>query len=146
MINSNGSNIKTYVGSDGKIHFKDWTGADTVLNFNSGFSGKLFSTTFIYTNAQISIPITLDATPNIIIIMVTSNGGEDSCAEYIYNGFLGYTVVKKAPYSSKTQRVLYASVSSVFPSITKSSITFAANQVFATGLLNLTYHLICGCL
>ena len=28
------SNIRTYVGSDGKIHFVDRTGADSVLNFS----------------------------------------------------------------------------------------------------------------
>ena len=36
MINSNGTNVKTYVGSDGLLHFTDWTGADSVLNFSSG--------------------------------------------------------------------------------------------------------------
>ena len=36
MLNSNGTNVKTYVGTDGKIHFIDWTGADTVLNFSKG--------------------------------------------------------------------------------------------------------------
>lgn len=29
-------NIKTYVGSDSKLHFVDLTGADTALNFSSG--------------------------------------------------------------------------------------------------------------
>ena len=33
------SNIKTYVGSDGKLHFKDASGADTVLNFSSSVFG-----------------------------------------------------------------------------------------------------------
>ena len=37
MINSNGSNIKTYVSEeDGLLHFTDWTGADSVLPFNKG--------------------------------------------------------------------------------------------------------------
>ena len=30
------SKIKTYVGSDGKLHFINKAGADTVLNFNKG--------------------------------------------------------------------------------------------------------------
>ena len=30
------SKIRTYVGSDGKLHFVNKAGADTVLNFNSG--------------------------------------------------------------------------------------------------------------
>ena len=36
MINSNAAKIKTYVGSDGKLHFIDSAGADTALNFSSG--------------------------------------------------------------------------------------------------------------
>ena len=35
MINSNAAKIKTYVGSDGKLHFVDSAGADTALNFSS---------------------------------------------------------------------------------------------------------------
>ena len=35
MLNSNAAKIKTYVGSDGKIHFVNSVGADTVLNFSS---------------------------------------------------------------------------------------------------------------
>ena len=41
MINSNASKIKTYVGSDGKIHFVDSVGADTALNFSSKASCTL---------------------------------------------------------------------------------------------------------
>lgn len=36
-INSNISGIRTYVGTDGKIHFVDGAGADTVLNFSKGY-------------------------------------------------------------------------------------------------------------
>ncbi len=35
QINSNISGIRTYVGTDGKIHFVDGAGADTVLNFST---------------------------------------------------------------------------------------------------------------
>ena len=35
MINSNASKIKTYVGDDGKLHFVNSAGADTVLPFSS---------------------------------------------------------------------------------------------------------------
>ena len=38
MINSNGQNLNVYVGDDEKIHFTDWSGADSVLNFSSGIS------------------------------------------------------------------------------------------------------------
>ena len=34
-INNNLTQIKTYVGSDGKLHFIDASGADAVLNFSS---------------------------------------------------------------------------------------------------------------
>lgn len=34
-LNSNLGNIRTYVGEDGKLHFTDSTGADSVLPFNS---------------------------------------------------------------------------------------------------------------
>lgn len=30
--------IKSYVGNDGKLHFVDGTGADSVLNFNRGYN------------------------------------------------------------------------------------------------------------
>ena len=35
------SKIKTYVGSDGKLHFVNKAGADTVLNFSSGAIKKI---------------------------------------------------------------------------------------------------------
>lgn len=35
QINALGKNIKVYVGEDGKIHFRDGSGADSVLNFSS---------------------------------------------------------------------------------------------------------------
>ena len=34
LQSSNASQIKTYVGTDGKIHFTNSAGADTVLNFS----------------------------------------------------------------------------------------------------------------
>lgn len=37
-LNDKGLQIRIYVGSDEKLHFIDWTGADTVLNFNKGVS------------------------------------------------------------------------------------------------------------
>ena len=38
MLNSNSQKIKTYVGTDGKLHFVNSAGADTALNFSSGSS------------------------------------------------------------------------------------------------------------
>ena len=39
VLNSNIGNISVYVGDDGKIHFKNSTGADTALNFKSYSEG-----------------------------------------------------------------------------------------------------------
>ncbi len=36
--NDDTSNIKTYVGEDGLLHFIDKAGADTALNFNKGIN------------------------------------------------------------------------------------------------------------
>lgn len=36
-VNQSLTNINTYVGKDGKLHFVDSTGADTVIPFNSGY-------------------------------------------------------------------------------------------------------------
>lgn len=33
-INDKGKQVSVYVGSDGKLHFRNWAGADSVLNFN----------------------------------------------------------------------------------------------------------------
>ena len=35
-LDDGASNLNVYVGDDEKIHFTDWTGADTALNFSSG--------------------------------------------------------------------------------------------------------------
>ena len=39
------TNVKTYVGSDGLLHFTDWSGADSVLNFSKGASQGTMSLT-----------------------------------------------------------------------------------------------------
>ena len=41
MLNSKVSKVKTYVGSDGKLHFVNSAGADTALNFSSKASCNL---------------------------------------------------------------------------------------------------------
>ena len=38
MINSKVTQVKTYVGVDGLIHFTDSAGADTALNFSKGIT------------------------------------------------------------------------------------------------------------
>lgn len=37
-LDDGASNLNVYVGSDGLIHFTDWTGADSALPFSSGIS------------------------------------------------------------------------------------------------------------
>ena len=65
MINSNASKIKTYVGTDGKLHFVDSAGADTALNFSKGGSG----------NWNLSFKLTTSMTVNIdgLVLSVNEN-------------------------------------------------------------------------
>ena len=63
-INNNLTKVKTYVGTDGKLHSVDGTGADTVLNFSSGIKKV---------QAVRSKTITADS-DYIGIIAVTANG------------------------------------------------------------------------
>ena len=69
MLNSNGSNVKTYVGTDGKIHFVDWTGADTALNFSSGISSVIIP--------EIKLSGKLSA--------FTSNSSQENCGSSVTN-------------------------------------------------------------
>ena len=43
ILNDSLGQVKTYVGSDGKLHFVDASGADTVLPFSNEFVVKRFS-------------------------------------------------------------------------------------------------------
>ena len=45
LLNDETNNIKVYVSEDGKLHFVDTDGADTVLNFNSGVKELSFTIT-----------------------------------------------------------------------------------------------------
>ncbi len=48
-------NIKTYVGSDSKLHFVDLTGADTALNFSSGVDlASLYAGHTIFSSSGVS--------------------------------------------------------------------------------------------
>lgn len=49
QLNTNVNKVKIYVGSDGKLHFTNASGADTALNFSSGAK---FSYTDLYTTAN----------------------------------------------------------------------------------------------
>lgn len=41
QLNNKLANVRTYVGTDGKLHSVDGTGADTVLNFKNTFSDEM---------------------------------------------------------------------------------------------------------
>ena len=51
-LNDDTSNIKTYIGTDGLIHFTNKDGADTVLNFNKGTDISNLSGILISTNTK----------------------------------------------------------------------------------------------
>ena len=50
--NTNISKIKTYVGSDGKLHFVDSEGADTIIPFKKGIVPMTFSKTEAYSTTD----------------------------------------------------------------------------------------------
>ena len=81
MINSNVTKIKTYVGTDGKLHFVDSVGADTVLPFSNGGSTKTYTITgsgsayhgwtdnCLYFRGDTSISITLKVVDGVLSIV-----------------------------------------------------------------------------
>ena len=88
MVNDSLTNVRTYVGSDGKLHFVDASGADSVLPFSSM---KRF-----YTDA-----ITLSSTektyeigfkPKFFMIGMTSQNFivwyDVELDKYFYNGYI----------------------------------------------------------
>lgn len=40
-LDDKGTQMSVYKGADGNLHFRDWTGADTVIPFSSGGSAKI---------------------------------------------------------------------------------------------------------
>lgn len=64
-LNQKINKVKTYVGSDGKLHFTDASGADSVLPFSSGLS-KAYSSTS--KTSSKSYTITADGTYTIIAV------------------------------------------------------------------------------
>lgn len=64
-VNTKVTKVKTYVGSDGKLHFTNASGADTVLNFN-------FIKTGITSNAmteQGTVTVNLGFKPNCVVVI-----------------------------------------------------------------------------
>ena len=79
---SNASNINTYVGEDGKIHFTNSAGADSVLNFSSGITLKAQSFAVNVARYQ-SKSVTCNG-GNILYVAVSSYN-------YYYNGSQSFT-------------------------------------------------------
>lgn len=51
VLNDKGAQINVYVGTDGNLHFRNWAGADTVLNFSSATNIlPLFQDCIFYSN------------------------------------------------------------------------------------------------
>ena len=53
MLNSSLTKIDVNIGSDGKLHFVDATGADTALNFSSAKSGSFASSNGVWQTVEI---------------------------------------------------------------------------------------------
>lgn len=73
-LNSKGENINVYVGDDGKIHFTDWAGADSVLPFSGGKANLIsedhdykFSSAAATLNANVNYLYTADYAKKIIV-------------------------------------------------------------------------------
>lgn len=95
-LNDKVSKVRTYVGSDGKLHFVDASGADTVLNFSGGKKLKSFVLTGtakgsggIYVGNSITVTCNYDSNGNFIGLSEASTSwgsnvsqgyGEGSCS------------------------------------------------------------------
>lgn len=63
ITNTNLAKVKTYVGTDGKLHFINSAGADTALNFSKGIHKIISATTYVRFygyNAEIYTKIIFD--------------------------------------------------------------------------------------
>ena len=98
-LNKNMGKVKTYVGSDGKLHFTDASGADTALNFSSA------KTHTVHLQSKLNVPSGSTSKLFIPITNVTSvklTGTINSSIKLvIYNGnginSLGSAVVTLQP-------------------------------------------------
>ena len=68
-LNNKLSQVRTYVGTDGKLHSVDGTGADTVLNFSSIKYANAYST-----NTNWSTKIQTSERPHFILATQSSFG------------------------------------------------------------------------
>ena len=72
--NSNMKKIKTYVGTDGKLHFVDATGADSVLPFNNVKTQSKNTAAYdLSSNQQISISLTFENLSKVLGVQSISS-------------------------------------------------------------------------
>ena len=90
MINSNGTNVKTYVGSDGLLHFTDWTGSDSVINFSSAsnIASRNFKLELSY-GSYLWVYLTATASISNGVITISSP------TSYLATYYKGGTLVKR---------------------------------------------------
>lgn len=79
VLNNSLTKVKTYVGSDGKLHFTDASGADSVLPFSNI---KIVNGTFRASNAETTYTINVGFKPKYAFF-------------YLYYGESGYFQVFK---------------------------------------------------
>ena len=86
------------MGSDGKIHFTDGTGADTVLNFSSGVKdySKTLSCSLQADGETVGISCYVKITNNVLSITWSHNGycgtGTGNNAKYFRTTALTYNL------------------------------------------------------
>ena len=127
--------MNVYVGGDGKLHFVNSGGADSVLPFRSD---EVAMFEIIIPNTQdIVVTITdklgFKDVPNVIFVSAANGLTIDA----IYNPYKTITTeaktkVKLCAYSPN-QTIEYREVAEVFPTITKDSVTIKA-KAFASGV------------
>ena len=88
------NNINIYVGADGKLHFVDKAGADTALNFSSGYKVQTFSKTFNtgtkleWTGTYRSFSFVPEGEPYLVVAVGPNQSLAFRCIDY--NNALNY--------------------------------------------------------
>lgn len=82
-LNKKTDTIKTYVGSDGKLHFVDASGADTVIPFSSGGVNLLWSRAHAIGDADSGQTINLDLSDyDYVVVAAAMTSGSSSALSF----------------------------------------------------------------
>lgn len=84
-LSNNAGRIRTYVGSDGKLHFVNSAGADTVLNFSGNGGAKLLFSDYTSTSWTTGNVKTINLSGYRKVLIATTywrNEPFDSCSRY----------------------------------------------------------------